>query len=193
MYSNTPQKAKAAAGSKRGRRTSVVDEESSDESEAESTTTSRKRKASSKVNGSAPRKKASTARVPKTKTKRAARAGMNAIADRFDPFPLHSAFDFDIPALESPEQSSHTAFVFGNGDFGQHGMGYDEDSDADSDDDKPKKPKVLVEIARPRLHILFEEMIGKKEKGWEKGIATLECGGMHTLAVDGEGRVWSWG
>lgn len=70
-------------------------------------------------------------------------------------------------------------------------MGWDQE--ADSDDEGPKKPKVLVEIPRPRLHTLIEEKIGKGEKGWEKGLASLECGGMHTLAVDGNGQVWSWG
>lgn len=71
-------------------------------------------------------------------------------------------------------------------------MGWDEYVDSD-DEDKPKKPKVLVEIGRPRLHVLIEEKIGKGEKGWEKGLASLECGGMHSLAVDGNGQVWSWG
>ncbi|KAK4049827.1 hypothetical protein OIV83_003883 [Microbotryomycetes sp. JL201] len=200
----TPKKKAAVAAAKakvngRKRAASPVaedsdeDEDEDDADEARSTTSSRKRKIR-RTSGAAatPRKKvAAVAKQPKVKP--APKVGLNAIADRFDTFPLSSAFDFDVPAYASVEDVPRTAFVFGNGDFGQHGMGYDEDSDDDSDDNKPKKPKVLVEISRPRLHILFEEMIGKKQKGWEKGIASLECGGMHSLAVDGDGKVWSWG
>lgn len=189
---------KKTAPKKGGRRAaSPVDEDSDEEDEdsddgASTASGSRKRKAPTTTKAATPRKKAAAGpRVVKPKPKRAPIAGINSIANRFDPFPLHSAFDFDVAALAPKEESPRTAFVFGNGDFGQHGMGWDEDSD--DDEDKPKKPKVLVEIARPRLHVLIEEKIGKAEKGWENGLASLECGGMHSLAVDGEGRVWSWG
>lgn len=180
---------KPAAKKGRGRTASPVEEDSEEDNsdDGASVSGSRKRKAPSKAE---PRKKAAT-KVSKPKSKRAPIAGINPIASRFDPFPLHSAFDFDVPALADKNTAPHTAFVFGNGDFGQHGMGWDADSD--DEDEGPKKPKVLVEIARPRLHILLEEKIGKKEKGWESGLASLECGGMHTLAIDGEGKVWSWG
>ncbi|KAM0790239.1 hypothetical protein ACM66B_005548 [Microbotryomycetes sp. NB124-2] len=170
------------------------EDQEDDDDDAKSTASSRKRKVrrtSAAANGT-PRKKTAAAAPKQPKIKPAPKIGLNPIADRFDTFPLSSAFDFDVPAYAPVDESPRTAFVFGNGDFGQHGMGYDEDSD-DDDDDKPKKPKVLVEISRPRLHILFEEMIGKRQQGWEKGIASLECGGMHSLAVDGNGRVWSWG
>ena len=90
-----------------------------------------------------------------------------------------TAFDFLIPPLAEASTAPRRAFVFGNGDFGQHGLGVDE--------------KVLCEIKRPRPQAWFEDKIEKKEAGWEGGIAGLECGGMHTLALDGLGRVWSWG
>lgn len=181
---------KPATKKARGRTASPVEEDSDEEDSDDegSVAGSRKRKAPAKA--AAPRKKAAKVTKSKTKPKRAAISGMNPIADRFDRFPLHSAFDFDVPALAAKEEAPRTAFVFGNGDMGQHGMGWDADSD---DEDAPKKPKVLVEISRPRLHTLIEEKIGRKEKGWEQGIASLECGGMHTLAVDGDGKVWSWG
>ncbi|ORY73861.1 regulator of chromosome condensation 1/beta-lactamase-inhibitor protein II [Leucosporidium creatinivorum] len=184
---------KTAAKKGRGRAASPVEEDSDEESDdgASTASGSRKRKAPT-AKAAAPRKKAAAApRVIKAKPKRAPIVGINPIANRFDPFPLHSAFDFDIPKLTPAEEAPRTAFVYGNGDFGQHGMGWDED--ADSDDEKPKKQKVLCEIPRPRLHTLIEEKIGKGEKGWEKGLASLECGGMHTLAIDGKGQVWSWG
>ncbi|KAK4050213.1 hypothetical protein OIO90_005195 [Microbotryomycetes sp. JL221] len=178
----------------RKRAASVVEEESEedDDEDDNKSRTSRKRKSPRASTSGTPRKKQATAVKPLPKPKPAPKIGLNPIADRFEPFPLPSQFNFDIAAFEPVEQAPKTAFVFGNGDFGQHGMGFDPDSD-DEDDNQPKRQKVLVEISRPRLHVLFEEMIGKKQSGWEQGIASLECGGMHSLVLDKNGRVWSWG
>ncbi|KAL8280155.1 hypothetical protein RQP46_007485 [Phenoliferia psychrophenolica] len=128
------------------------------------------------------RKRASTPRVkkeavPKKVKPRVPVEGINKIPSLY-PAPL-AAFDFPIPALAPPAEAPRRAFVFGNGDFGQHGLGV-----ADN---------VLCEIKRPRPQLWFDDKIEKAEDGWEGGIAGLECGGMHTLALDGLGRVWSWG
>lgn len=67
-------------------------------------------------------------------------------------------------------------FVFGNGDMGQHGLGTD----------------ALDEVKRPRKHPWVD---GKNAKG-ELGVGGLEqvvAGGMHSLAIDSNGRLWSWG
>lgn len=141
-----------------------------------------KRSRSSSVQPATPSRKprASTVNPPKPKVRKPLVAGLNPVPDRWDSFPLRSAFDFDVALshLPAPSELARTAFVCGNGDMGQHGMG---------DDDK-----VLCEIKRPRLHTVFEEKI-HEGGSWKEGIAQLECGGMHTLAIDGEGQVWSWG
>ncbi|KAF8527766.1 regulator of chromosome condensation 1/beta-lactamase-inhibitor protein II [Gautieria morchelliformis] len=69
-------------------------------------------------------------------------------------------------------------FVFGTGDFGQFGLG----------------TETLGEISRPRLHAWFEtaakgDILGSEGAGVEK----ICAGGMHTLAIDEAGKVWSWG
>ncbi|CAO1621925.1 unnamed protein product [Sympodiomycopsis kandeliae] len=67
-------------------------------------------------------------------------------------------------------------FVFGNGDMGQHGLGTD----------------AIDEIKRPRKHVWVDEKNGKGELGLG-GLEQIAAGGMHTLAIDGNGRLWSWG
>lgn len=67
-------------------------------------------------------------------------------------------------------------FVFGNGDMGQHGLGTD----------------VLDEIKRPRRHVLIAELM-KEGKVGSDGLETVAAGGMHSLAIDSNGRVFSWG
>lgn len=67
-------------------------------------------------------------------------------------------------------------FVFGNGDMGQHGLGTD----------------VIDEIKRPRKHVWVDEKNTSGALG-VGGFEQIAAGGMHTLAVDGNGRLWSWG
>jgi regulator of chromosome condensation len=162
---------------------SDISEEDSDESgeEETSSTGAKKRKASSssgKANGT-PRKKTSTeARVVKPKPRKPPVSGINSIPKLFDLFPLHSSFSgFEISQLPEPNVAPRAVFVFGTGDMGQFGLGTD----------------VLDEIKRPRRHATFKEKIEQGEKGWSGGAADIICGGMHSLAVDGEGKVWSWG
>lgn len=64
------------------------------------------------------------------------------------------------------------AFVFGNGDMGQHGLGTD----------------VLDEIKRPRRHAWIAKEIAEGRLG-EGGLELVAAGGMHTLAIDSTGRV----
>lgn len=109
-------------------------------------------------------------RVPKPKVRRAPIAGLNPIPTLF----ATREFGFEVPQIPAQTEKPRTAFVFGNGDFGQHGMGVGDN--------------VLCEIKRPRLHKWFEEKI-KEGGAWAGGIAGLECGGMHTLCIDGEGKV----
>ncbi|KDE04657.1 hypothetical protein MVLG_04955 [Microbotryum lychnidis-dioicae p1A1 Lamole] len=117
---------------------------------------------------------------PKIKPVRAPVQGMNQIPKRYDPFPAYSVFDFEVNIQEVQQLDlPKTVFVFGNGDFGQHGLGIENG---------------MMEIVRPRLHATIEKMIaGEGGEAWKRGVASLECGGMHTLCVDGEGKIWSWG
>ena len=87
-----------------------------------------------------------------------------------------------IPQPPLPFQPHQALFIFGTGDMGQIGLG----------------PDQLDEIPRPKLHTWFEAQIeGGKLSGDRRsgsgGFETVACGGMHTLAVDEGGRVWSWG
>lgn len=138
----------------------------------------KKRSRASSAAPATPRKRAASVQPLKPKVRKAPTSGMNSLPDRWSQFPARedgaSVFSFEVEPLPAPEESPRTAFVCGNGDMGQHGMG---------DDDR-----VLCEIKRPRLHTVFEEKIAK-EACWKGGIAQLECGGMHTLAIDGEGQV----
>jgi regulator of chromosome condensation len=64
------------------------------------------------------------------------------------------------------------AFVFGNGDAGEFGLGVD----------------VLSEIGRPKIHTWVEEVIKDKKYGGN-GLENIVAGGMHTLAVTTDGQV----
>ncbi|KAF9512928.1 hypothetical protein BS47DRAFT_1393809 [Hydnum rufescens UP504] len=78
--------------------------------------------------------------------------------------------------LPPPRPAPLHAFVFGNGDAGQFGLG----------------TEVLSEIGRPKIHAWVEDAI-KDNKYGGKGLETIVAGGMHTLAVTSDGQVWSWG
>ncbi|KAK4700239.1 regulator of chromosome condensation, partial [Phenoliferia sp. Uapishka_3] len=161
---------------KRARSVSVApvaeDSEPESDNDDSASTTGQKRK-----RGATPTPKTAKVVPPKKIKIRVPIQGINPIPTLY-PAPFE-AFDFEIPTLPKPTEGPRRAFVFGNGDFGQHGLGVDE--------------KVLCEIKRPRPQAWFEGKIEEKAEGWEGGIAGLECGGMHTLALDGLGRVWSWG
>ncbi|GAA5886774.1 hypothetical protein JCM16303_003309 [Sporobolomyces ruberrimus] len=190
---------------KKGRRTSKIQEESeeeedelseseseSDEDGEESTTKTggKKRKASSSTTKSKktvitpkekkekPAKKEKPLRTIKPKPRRTAISGLNPLPELFTPFPLYSVFTgFEIPQLPSPSEAPRSVFVFGTGDMGQHGLG----------------TSTLDEIKRPRRHVNIEEFIETGKEGWQGGVGELVCGGMHTLAIDQNGKVWSWG
>ncbi|KAG8790260.1 hypothetical protein FRC12_012376 [Ceratobasidium sp. 428] len=84
-----------------------------------------------------------------------------------------------LPAVRAPKRPAAQVFVFGNGDMGQFGLGTD----------------VLGDISRPRPHAWFKDAIEAGILGREKGagVDDLCAGGMHTLAVDELGKVWTWG
>lgn len=130
-------------------------------------------------------KKAKGTREIKPKPRRAPITGLNPLPTLFSLFPPHSlltlASSSDEPEpLPTPTEAPRTIFIFGTGDMGQNGLGVDD-------------PKALDEIKRPRKHIGFADKVMRRELGWEGGVADLVCGGMHTLAIDGQGKVWSWG
>lgn len=110
--------------------------------------------------------------IPKLKAPRAITKGFNALPVLFSSLP-----EFSFPHLASQSSNSvespRVALVFGNGDFGQHGLGVD--------------ASVLGDISIPKVHSWFEKVVGGD--GWEKGIAKAVCGGMHTLCIDSSGRV----
>ncbi|KIY66994.1 RCC1/BLIP-II protein [Cylindrobasidium torrendii FP15055 ss-10] len=70
-----------------------------------------------------------------------------------------------VPLLRGADAPT-TLFVHGAGGSGQLGLG----------------PEVMEDVGRPRLNTTFQ-----------RGIQTVACGGMHSLLIDGEGKLWSWG
>lgn len=82
----------------------------------------------------------------------------------FEPVPAHD---------DAPRQVA----IWGDGNMsGQLGMG-DKTTEAD-------EPVRLATI---------NAKIRSQEDGWEDGPAEICAAGMHTLCVDGKGKVWSWG
>jgi regulator of chromosome condensation len=80
--------------------------------------------------------------------------------------PLHQA----APRSRPPRQ----LFVYGNGDFGQLGLGPDE----------------TAELFKPKLHEWCAEAVESGKFGEEgAGIEAVAAGGMHSLMVDEEGKV----
>jgi len=65
-----------------------------------------------------------------------------------------------------PAQRGGAVYVVGSGDNGQLGLGEE-----------------LVECSRPRLLPAFGDL----------AVTAVACGGMHTLALTEDGKVWSWG
>lgn len=107
------------------------------------------------------------------------RAANKKAAPGLNPFPKASAvpslaFNFD---LQPPSNNPSALLTFGTGNFGQFGLG----------------PEVLDAIKRPRIHALFNELAKEGALGPNGGIVDVDCGGLHTLVVDTEGKVWSYG
>lgn len=87
------------------------------------------------------------------------------------------------PPLNSiPTPSTHTRpslqfFVFGNGDFGQFGLG----------------TGVLGDFARPRLQTWVDEAIKEGKLGGPgAGVEAVAAGGMHNLMIDESGKASSF-
>ncbi|KWU42836.1 RCC1/BLIP-II protein [Rhodotorula sp. JG-1b] len=185
----------------------LSEQESDSDDEEQEQQTGRKRKARSSVAAAAGKKhggkkvvvaagaegkpnavtKKATAKATreiKPKPRRAPISGLNPLPTLFSLFPSHSLLTLPSSAepepVPTPTEAPRTIFVFGTGDMGQNGLGVDD-------------PKALDEIKRPRKHIGFADKVMRRQLGWEGGVADLVCGGMHTLAIDGQGKVWSWG
>lgn len=90
--------------------------------------------------------------------------------------PLASTPESAAGLLRKEPIVAREAFVFGNGDMGQHGLG----------------TEVLDEIKRPRRHVWFGKEISEGHFG-PGGLEYAAAGGMHTLAIDSTGRIFSWG
>ncbi|CAD6978932.1 unnamed protein product [Tilletia controversa] len=67
--------------------------------------------------------------------------------------------------------------VWGSADSGQLGLG----------------PDVTDEIARPKIHQPLADAVAAGDSWSKNGIETAVAGGMHTLAIDTAGVLWSWG
>lgn len=84
----------------------------------------------------------------------------------------HSAFSGNGNGEGEGEILNRELFVFGNGDMGQHGLGIE----------------VIDEIKRPRQHTWVKEA-NLNDKLGKGGLEMIAAGGMHTLAIDSQGRV----
>ncbi|CAE6520459.1 unnamed protein product [Rhizoctonia solani] len=83
-----------------------------------------------------------------------------------------------VPAIPEHPRPAYQILVFGNGDSSQFGMG----------------PDATGEYPRPRMQKFFKAASDKGELGGEgAGIEALAAGGLHTLAIDEAGKVWTWG
>ncbi|ORX38289.1 hypothetical protein BD324DRAFT_599054 [Kockovaella imperatae] len=85
-----------------------------------------------------------------------------------------------IPSPPPISEPPRELFVFGCGDMGQFGLG----------------PDALEDIPRPRMQTWFQEHandLSRAGRSGAGGLETVTAGGMHTLAVDENGRVYTWG
>ncbi|KLO20338.1 RCC1/BLIP-II protein [Schizopora paradoxa] len=85
----------------------------------------------------------------------------------------------DLPCPPLHHRPASQVLIFGNGDMGQFGLG----------------TSVTGDISKPRLHAWFEAAAQNDTLGSEvgAGVEQVCAGGMHTLAIDELGKVWSWG
>ncbi|GAA6054061.1 hypothetical protein JCM3770_001346 [Rhodotorula araucariae] len=125
-------------------------------------------------------KKVVAAKKPREfKPLRAPIEGINPLPKRFALFPPHSAFTaaVAIPPVPAPEDAPRQVAIWGDGNFsGQLGMG-----------DEPRDAPAPVGLRT------LNKMTNAEEEGWTGGPADISAGGMHTLAVNGDGKVWTWG
>ncbi|KAE8209112.1 hypothetical protein CF327_g6862 [Tilletia walkeri] len=67
--------------------------------------------------------------------------------------------------------------IWGSADSGQLGLG----------------PDVTAEVPRPKLHQPLADAITAGKTWAKEGIEIVVAGGMHTIAIDASGVLWSWG
>ncbi|KAL5638195.1 hypothetical protein ACGC1H_005035 [Rhizoctonia solani] len=83
-----------------------------------------------------------------------------------------------VPAIPEHPRPAYQVLVFGNGDSSQFGMG----------------PDATGEYPRPRMQKFFKTASDEGKLGGEgAGVEMLAAGGLHTLAIDEAGKVWTWG
>ncbi|KAI0042291.1 RCC1/BLIP-II [Auriscalpium vulgare] len=84
-----------------------------------------------------------------------------------------------LPAFPEPLRPAGQIFVWGTGNFGQFGMG----------------PNLLDEFATPRRNTWVEDKIAEGVFGTESGagVVAVAAGGMHSMFVDENGKIWSCG
>ncbi|QRW25210.1 poly(A)+ RNA export protein [Rhizoctonia solani] len=83
-----------------------------------------------------------------------------------------------VPAIPEHPRPAYQILVFGNGDSSQFGMG----------------PNATGEYPRPRMQKFFKTASDEGKLGGEgAGVESLAAGGLHTLAIDEAGKVWTWG
>ena len=113
------------------------------------------------------------------------RASQAALKGAINPLPQSAVpsqaalpVDFTF-ALRKATKQNPVLLTFGQGNFGQFGLGEDD--------------KVVGELNRPKLHSGYADLL-EDEKLGPKGIVDVEAaGGPHTLVADSEGKVWSHG
>ncbi|CAE6441834.1 unnamed protein product [Rhizoctonia solani] len=83
-----------------------------------------------------------------------------------------------VPAIPEHPRPAYQILIFGNGDSSQFGMG----------------PDATGEYPRPKMQKFFKTASDEGKLGGEgAGVEMLAAGGLHTLAIDEAGKVWTWG
>ncbi|KAI9603254.1 hypothetical protein H4Q26_002572 [Puccinia striiformis f. sp. tritici PST-130] len=72
--------------------------------------------------------------------------------------------------------STHLVLIFGAGDMGQMGLGAEK----------------LDDVRKPAIHSMIEELRNEHNKEFNEPLH-LAAGGMHSMVIDSEGKIWSWG
>ncbi|KAF8318024.1 RCC1/BLIP-II [Clavulina sp. PMI_390] len=125
------------------------------------------------------RRRRSRSRTPAASSVRASTAGptTGAAANARILAALKARDDVVLPV--SHPRPCRQLFVWGNGDMGQFGLGLD----------------TLGDIPKPQVHSIMQHLATSGGLGLEPGagLEAIACGGMHSLAIDESGRIWSWG